>query len=231
MAKTSKKTPKPEKFERKGGLVPAPNLNVRWFKDQMARVGLLAKDVAEQMEINPTVLSHIFSGRRNLKLREASKLASILQVPLADVLANAGVDDIDQSVEVMAVNATSQQVVPVKGWVNSSLEIIWQTPKDLKNAPNPLPNHKLVCVRCQTASGAFEGLDGALVYFYDVSPGTFDPESLGRLCVVEFDGKSYLRILKRGYISGRHNLAMFNGQPAEEGVHVTTATPVVWMKL
>lgn len=221
------------------------NINVRWFKEQIALNGLSQRKIAKEMNLNQSVISHMFKGRRRMSLEEAVGWAKILKVPLGDVVLNAGIgvgiqeiSEIDHSRVLMKNDegaVIAQPQVPIRGFADANFKVIWTPPvKGPTNAPNPLKGElglNLSCIRCQTIGGAFEGLDGAMLYFRDVPQGAFDPECVGRLSLVQVGSEHLIRIVKRGYAPGRHNLALFNGILAEESVVISSATPIIWMKL
>jgi transcriptional regulator with XRE-family HTH domain len=221
--------------------VEAPKINVRWFKEQMAKNGLTGRQVAKLMDLNHSIISHMFKGRRKMRLDEAAVWAKILKVPISDVLTNAGVDISGEGVEVVSAiklkdgHPVAQPRVPVKGTVDSEMRVLWNVVIGPASSLNPFPGEQgvgIACLRCQTAGGPFDGWDGALLYYKELAPGSFDYDSVGRFCLVKtMQGEHLLRIVKRGYEPGKHNLALFNGVAREQGVIIEEATPILWIKM
>lgn len=208
-------------------------VNAKWFKDQLKRRNLSQREVARILDINQAVISHMFKGTRKMPLEEVPKWAKVLGVPESDILTNAGI----QSSTAAALSGSAN--LEISGWVDGHLVVHFGDKSGLKGptiAPNPLAETLISVVRCQTAGSPFEGMDGALLYFQN--HGIFDPEAVGRLCVVKIQNKTQahqdqflVRTVKRGYEPGKHNLALPNGNVVEEGVVVESAAPIVWMKL
>lgn len=228
MGATTKKAVKAEKGEK-----TEKTVNTFWFEQSVRRVAKSFRAFAKMVDMNNATVSLIINGQRKISLEDAIKWAEVLNVELKDVLENAGLSS-SALFQSNVINPPKPSAIPLKGYVDSELRIVWGPIAGSATVPNPygiLSPGSIACVRCQTASGAFEGIDGALIYYREVEDGSIDYEAMGRLCIVKVAGNHYLRILKRGYETGRHNLALFNGQLKEEGVIVQAATPVVWMKL
>ena len=69
-----------------------------------------------------------------------------------------------------------------------------------------------------------------MVYF-SVSEGV-DANAVGHICVVRVrGGEALLRVVKRGYQTGRFNLSMLNGIGGEEDAELDSASPVVWLRM
>lgn len=201
-------------------------VNDKWFRDQLKRMNVSQREVARLLGINQAVISHMFNGTRKMPLDEVPKWAKILGVPESDILTNAGI----QSSTAAALSGSAS--LEISGWVDGELSVHFNDKKGLKgplSAPNPLTETMISVVRCQTAGSPFEGMDGALLYFQN--HGIFDPEAIGRLCIVKIQDRFLVRTVKRGYEPGKHNLALPNGTVVEEGVIVDSAAPIVWMKL
>jgi transcriptional regulator with XRE-family HTH domain len=217
-----------------------PAVNVRWFKDQIKKQGLSGRKIALMFGCNESVVSHLFKGRRQMRLDEAPKWAEILRVPLNEVLLNAGVfgSDNGPSYGLGASTAPEGPLVEVTGALNGDFVVKWGRPPGPGHVENPLGavlSGKIGCLRSNTSGGKLSGVDGALLYYELVPSDFFDHEGMGRLCLVSFmshEGpKQAVRVLKRGYEPGRHNLALLSGLVAEENVVVLGATPILWMKL
>ncbi len=196
--------------------------NRKWFEDQIKSRGLNLKETAKSLKRDPTVFTRILTGERKFTLEVATGLARLLSLPLEDVLKNA---------RIATPDAMKSPSVKIVGWVDGELTVHDGAPRGPAQAPCPLPGQGTQALRCQTAGSRSDGIDGALLYFQP-SPG-FNPECLGRLCVVKVARKSdqLLRVLKRGYDAGNYNLHALNGELLEEGATVVSAYPIIWMKL
>jgi phage repressor protein C with HTH and peptisase S24 domain len=63
-----------------------------WFQDQLRRAGHTQAELARALGIDPSAVSKLFKGERQLKLVEASHLARFLNLPYEEVVRRAGVD-------------------------------------------------------------------------------------------------------------------------------------------
>lgn len=62
----------------------------KWFKQQQKKVGVTAKDIADEMGRSRTIISHIYTGRQRMSLEWAKVFAKVLDAPLDEVLRRAG---------------------------------------------------------------------------------------------------------------------------------------------
>lgn len=208
-------------------------INVKWFKDQIKRVGLSQRQIAKIWGINQAVISHMFSGKRRITFEEAVKWAEILKVPFEDVAINAGLKL--PATIITASGESPLRALEIKGWVDGQLSIHWSA-TSLGTAPNPTGRSDVAVLQCRTTGGPFEGMDAALLYYFADAKG-IDSDPTGKLCVVKIAGADtqdqpfVLRVVKRGYETGKHNLCYPNGTLKEESVILELATPILWMKL
>jgi transcriptional regulator with XRE-family HTH domain len=209
--------------------------NARWFREQCARVGISLSEVARKLDIQQAALSHVLAGRRKLTAQEMVEISVIFGVPVLDVMVAAGlnVSGISSS-DVVGASSSSGKAganpVKISGWIDGRLQIHWGEAKGPKVVPSPMAGVSLGALRCQTAGGALDHMDGALFFFRN-DPESFDPEALGRLSIVKVSGGGHLiRIIKRGYDTGRHNLYLPDGTLKEESVVVISAKPIISAK-
>lgn len=59
-----------------------------WFEDRWKRKGLTLRKTARLMGMDPSALSRTLNGEREMKLSEVGKIATVLDVPMSDVLAH-----------------------------------------------------------------------------------------------------------------------------------------------
>lgn len=199
-------------------------VNTSWFTAKMEANRLNQRALAKALKVNPTTISLIVHGRRNIKLEEATILARELAVPLQEVLENAGV----------AVKSTkARDTMKVSGSIDGELKVHMghSTVKGPLDVARPdFASKEVLALRLQTDGTKYEGINGALVY-YTPSEGV-NPDGIGRYCVVEITGKKgcFLRIVRRGYQTGTYNLLGLDGGLICEDVRLESASPVVWMK-
>lgn len=216
-------------------VIPQSSFNVKWFKDQLKRCnggkGISQRAAADKLEMHQASISQMFAGTRKMQPDEVSRWAELFNCSIEDVMLNAGIPTAGRASP--APGRASFASVKIIGWADGQLQVHdAEGLKGSKAAPNPgTTSPSLRCVRCQTSGSEFEGMDGALLYYDETS--SVDPEALGRLCVVRVNGQDHdlIRVIKRGYESGKHNLAMPNNKPTEENVLIKYASPILWMKL
>lgn len=61
-------------------------IDKRWFVEKIADKGLSQRRLAKLMDLDPSAITHIFSGKRKLQLSEAQQMSRCLGVPVDEVL-------------------------------------------------------------------------------------------------------------------------------------------------
>jgi SOS-response transcriptional repressor LexA len=67
------------------------HMNAEWFKKRQKMAGVTGADIAEALNRDRTVVSHIYHGRQKMSLDQAKKFSEVLKAPLSEVLLNAGI--------------------------------------------------------------------------------------------------------------------------------------------
>jgi len=205
---------------------PSEVINSRWFKLRLIEKGLSQRDLAKRLGVEPSALNHMVNGRRSINKEYLDTIAKLLGLTLPELLA--GLKHTETTPE-------AHGELEIAGWIDGALIVHKGHPKGPRNAPNPQAGasvESIEVLRCQTMGSQFDGIDGALVYYYPTN--RVDPDSLQRLCIVEIGSKGgvrAMRVVKRGYSVGRYNLALFNGVISEEDCEITSSAPVMWMKM
>lgn len=65
----------------------------KWFKQQQKISGITADKIAEELGRDRSLVSRIYVGRQKMTIDQAKVFASVLSVPLAEVMERAGVLD------------------------------------------------------------------------------------------------------------------------------------------
>lgn len=65
-------------------------INTKWFKERLSERGVSQRKLAKMMDLDASAVTHMFHGRRNMRLEEAQHLADIMRVPVEEVLRHAG---------------------------------------------------------------------------------------------------------------------------------------------
>lgn len=199
-------------------------INTKWLLDQLKRKKMSQRQLAKALGLDQSSLNNIVHGKRKVALHEAARISQILGIPLEEFMEQAGLSP--------AISASgAPNTLEIKGWVDGAFNVVWGKPTgpSTVETPDGKPRPELIALRCQTAGSAHESLDGALLFYYQRTD--CEPDVLNRLCVVNFGSRTVLRVVKRGYETGKHNLALINGAVVEESVQVESASPIDWMKL
>lgn len=201
-------------------------INAAWFQRHFQNKNLTQRVVSERLKISASAFSQILSGKRRLRMNEAVELARLLQVPLEEVLASAGLKTGDLT--------GGDRKLEVEGWVDAGLNVVWGPVKGPKTALKPpLTGKSIEVVRAQTAGSPMQGIDGALLY-YQKSDGVDLNADNGKLALVKVvDGKQErwrLGVVRKSYQPGRADILSLNGEAVAEEVLLGELWPVVWMK-
>jgi len=199
--------------------------NTRWFKLKLIEKGVSQNELAAMLGVDKSAMNHMIAGRRKITYENAVVIARALGVPVEEFMA---------SVKNTGEGPGDDRGLEISGWIDGALMVHKGAPRGPRKAPDPQKGssarEQIEVLRCQTMGSQFDGIDGALVYYYPSK--RVDPDSLQRMCIVEFDnGMRAMRTVKRGYSAGRFNLSLINGVISEEDAKIVTSSPVMWMKM
>lgn len=193
------------------------DVNRRYFEGLMADRKLSLRGLAKRMGLSHSQLSLAFSGTRRLKLEEASQLASIFSVPLAEVVKAAGVD----------LLPSGDLHVPVIGSMRSdgTVESTPDGAAERATTPCPMPEDT-VAVQVRSAGGPLGWCDGWLLFARRAD--TVELSGLGRACLAKLQGgHMVVATLARGYRDGTWNLSGFY---CAESSRLEWASPVLLIR-
>lgn len=197
---------------------PSGKVNTRWFKDKFEDRGTSQRKAAKEMGLDPSAVSLMLRGLRDIKMEEATDLARILGIPLNDVLANLGVD--------LSHDLAGVETVPVVGYIDRDGKVVTGRAMGPTKAPAPpgVPEGT-VALRDQSETM----FDGWLNYYKPVD--YLQPEAIGRIAVVEMadTGERLVRLLKNGFEPGTFRLIGVNGSQSDAG-KIKSASPILWCK-
>ena len=201
-----------------------PKPNYKWFEHLLKDAQLSQRELARRLNLDPGGLNRRLKGRARLKLEEAAEIARLFNVPVDDVLTNAGVDISEQE-------AKKGKAVPMVGWIDGEMGVHVEKVKGLRSvAAPPVPIAGLKALRFQTAMSQVDELDGGIVYYRPT--GDVDPDAIGKQCVVTLaTGETALLVVRPGYQRGRYNLTNRATGQTETDVVLESAARVVWIQL
>lgn len=193
-----------------------PRINKRYFQAAMQDRGKIQRELAVEMDLDPSALSLIFSGKRKMQMDEAVSLARLLDLPLKEVFRNAGIEP------------PRHHAVPLRGWVDAHAEIHFFAERagGVVDCPIDMPDDAMA-FQCRTPMSGLEYLDGWLMFVPPPTTGKTDgyADALNRLSVVKLEGGvTMLGYLKRGYTAGRYSIHM--GGSSVQDARVEWAVPV-----
>lgn len=201
----------------------ASKVDTRWFNAALADRKLSQRQLARLMGCDPASVHRLATGKRPMRLDEASALANLLGKPVREILDHMG----------LPVKEAAG-VVPVCGWLDGVGEVhieAEQDSDDIEHVPGQegLPPNAFA-LRAQTAGTPLHLFDGWLYYVALPMPQGVAAEALGRYCLVELEsGARLLRWIRRGYKAGTYNLDA-TAAPVLTNALVHAATPVLGIR-
>lgn len=190
-------------------------VNTEWFRAQLAEREMSMRGLAKKMELDPASVSLMLRGMRRMTTAEANKIANLLNVPVTEVLRQAGVP-VTQDAHTAALTGLIDSASTIKKIDN---KVRHQTPPDV-------PTDGFV-LQVRSASSP---TDGWLVY---CSPAIAHPAAaLERFCVVTLaDGETVIGTIRKGYEDSTYNIiTTFPNQSVLENKKVTTVSTVLWIR-
>lgn len=208
--------------------------NLKWLKTQLFMNGVTQREVAKALDLHPTAINHVLTGHRKLKESEMRVVSRLLGMEFQEFL-----DGLNRSADAPLEGfglSNPGETLEITGWIDGYLNVHNGLPQAGKAFAEPFTGAVKAAsvLRAQTAGSQFDGIDGALVYFYPSD--RVEADVVGRMAIVSYRGldgvlKSALRVVKRGYSQGKYNLVLLNGVMAESDCQLIAAAPVLWMKL
>lgn len=179
--------------------------------------------------MDPSMLSRVLNGERELSSKEAETIAEALRVPYAELMRHLGVNP--------DIGASGS--VPVIGRLDARGELHVGRPAGTPHRVS-LPSAAGGTLRAAIFQTPQRYMDGWIAFFNDRPTTTsgprgaraIEPGAIGRMAVITMpDKRRYVRVLERGYERGKYNLCHLcpNDDPIS-GVEIVAATPVLWVK-
>lgn len=177
-------------------------VNKRFFMDTMKDKRISLREVAKKIDVWPAALSRSLDGKRKMQLPEAVKLSQALNVPLAEVLLNAGIQEaqsIGRRCGIIGHLVDGGVVKPIPQGTIERTAI-----------PDGLPEN-VVAVQAHTSDTTSLYCDGWIFFFAEQT----EPVALiGHFVLATTeDDVMIMGKLRRGYESGTFNLVGPNHDP------------------
>lgn len=196
-----------------------PGINTNWFRDRLAALDTTQRKLAQHLGLDPSAVSLMLRGARQMTIEEAAGTAEFLGEPVLTVLRHAGLPD-------MTTNPVDR--VRVVGFIDD-LDAIAPAPSAAYVArPSDVPKTS-EAVRYRTAMTAKDPYDGWTL-FYDPVEGV-SPDAVGRLCVVRSAGSAApaLRFVRRRYGQDLYAVSRLDARDHEE-LRLLSAAPILCIK-
>lgn len=71
--------------------VPVFQIDKTWFVNQLERAGKSMRGLAKHLNQEPSTISRMFAGKRQMKLQEAEDIARFIGITVDDVLSHSGI--------------------------------------------------------------------------------------------------------------------------------------------
>lgn len=191
------------------------NVKTDWFRARLAEREISLRQLARDMDLDPSAVSLMLRGKRRMTLAEAKKIADLLVLPATEVIRAAGVTIQDDMVSVPVKLHFDAAGVGMSARTEKRIQAPFDTPKDAYAAQ----------IRQQTS--VFNG------WVMVVSPVRNDPaKCIERLVVATLgNGAQRLGVLRRGYEQENYTIMPLQDEgTALDDVRVKYAQYVIWIK-
>lgn len=196
---------------------PNTEFNKPWFVSRLQALKISQRRLAKMIDLDPSAVTLMLTGRRKMKTDEVHKIANIFNVSVAEVMRHAGIDVTDDV-----------RKVKIKGFIGDKSRVTFfeDAPLDWAVAPADVPNDSF-CLQVRQPNSSN---DGWLIF---VSGEKTTAQSLiDRPALVELDdGTQMTCLIRRGYKAGTSNLYSLHGTAElHENQQVAWASPVLWIR-
>lgn len=173
-------------------------IDQRWFQDTLRDRKMTQRELAAAIDVDPSSLSLLLSGKRRMTVETAGRIAKAMGVSLDDVVVHAGV----------TLAQESAGSVDLIGYVDGEAEAHLAGPIGRVRAPVlPMCDAAISMRTAQTDLDMMHGWVGFL--------GAKEPcsaEAVDRTCLVSTGGQTMLRLVRRGSVPNTYTLTGI-GQP------------------
>ena len=194
-------------------------VDTAWFRAALRARGLSQRQLARQMRLDPSAVSLMLRGRREIRTREAQRLAEVLGTPLSDVLSHSGI----------RVRGREGATVALGGWIDGHGAIEFGETEERVERPPGAPTDSIALV-ARTLGGPLHYMDRWLLYID--KPRQRVADCVGRLSVVQLEGaeRPVLAYVYRGLQVGTFALTRPPSEVPDQPAPVEWATPIIWIR-
>ncbi|MGO8269227.1 helix-turn-helix transcriptional regulator [Rhizobium ruizarguesonis] len=190
-------------------------VNKKWFVDLIRDRRTSQAALARLLNTDKSTLSLLLDGKRRMTVERAADIARALNVPVTDVMRNAGAENIKPDGHVAGAAS-----LPLVGWADGDgrVTLDWSRPEQRQrvdvNGAFPQTARAIQWRSAQTKAEVFDGWVAVVL-----PPSDPDPEAMiDRFCLVGLKGTddAFVRKVRRGYTPGRYTLINHFGEPTHD---------------
>ena len=181
-------------------------VNKTYFTDLFKDRKMSQREVARRIGVWAGGLSLTMDSKRLMKMDEAVRLARVLNVPLAEVMANAGIREAQEDI----------RYADILGHVTEGYVVIPVSPDTIERVPVPEGvADNVVAVQYRTYETPISHADGWMTFLGEQQDAS---ELLGIYSLVAVEGEGWLMgAIRRGYAPGTYNIFTPNAQAPKTG--------------
>lgn len=197
-----------------------PKVDSAWFRQQFADKKTSYAAFAKEHGLDPSAVSRMLTGFREMQQSEAVALANFLRAPVSEILRHAGVT-IDGEPTPIPLVATINERGQIERLPNPRPlppSIIRRAAQSIDAIPN------VVAAQIRALNGPLTVLDDAVVLF--TSTEDVEASAVGVLSICRnFDGEQILAKIERARKTGESRIVEIDGNVKE--FDLQTATPIL----
>lgn len=209
---------------KKKNAKPLRSIDDAWFRRALEDAGITSRKLANILDVDPSGISRLLAGNRNLQIDEAAIIAKHINRPFMEVCKKAGIP-LDK------ISPEESGNVRISALIDTDGLVLPTPPKNTPfvTAPSDVPTDT-VAARCDATAQDVQMYDGWVLFYAPLAYAS--PDAVGRLCVVRVEGQDSDRacFVHRGYEPGRYTLISPKGEEMKS-VKLITASPVSWIRL
>ena len=191
-------------------------MNTQWFRDRLKDKKISQRGLAKLLDIDPAAASLMLRAKRKMTTHEAHQIATILGLPLNEIMRQAGIEVIDDV-----------RRVPITAYMDEhgTVSLMPARTHDVIVGPADCP---IGTYAIQVRSPA-SIKDGWLLFVNPTQAAASD--NIDKLCsVATSEGKQVVALIRRGYRRDTHNLILWPSMEVLADSNVAWTSPVLWIK-
>lgn len=202
-----------------------PSIDTDWFYERLENSGLSLRQLAKNIDLDPSSLHRTFKGGRKMQIEEAKHIAAFLRAPVNEVLRHAGMSvDLDglptriMLTSVIVEDGTIERIKEPKPLPQSVIE-------KAQAAISRAGNGQIIAAQIRASKGPLAIWDDAVVLFAPTE--AVEPAAIGTLSILrDRDSlRQCMAKLLRARKTGEATIQTAKGEVKE--LSLDTATPVI----